>query len=155
MVGILAGMCAGFARGDAGADGGDGSEAPLAAAVSRTDVEAVQGRWTNGAGCVVWRTGGTWGTAGFHVYRVDSSAGAETRLTETLVPVAFHDPAAAYAVVDPAAVAGGSGRYRLEETTLDGATNDLGTHAVVFAPAPAGAARPAPRAKSAHGRPLI
>ena len=148
MVGILAGMCAGFARADAGADGGDGSEATLAAAVSRTDVEAVQGRWTNGAGFVVWRTGGTWGTAGFHVYRVDSSAGAETRLTETLVPVAFHDPAAAYAVVDPAAVAGGSGRYRLEETTLDGATNDWGTHAVVFAPAPAGAA-PAPHAKSA------
>jgi len=149
MVGILAGTCAGFARADAGVDGGDGSGATLAAAVSRTDVEAVQGRWTNGAGCVVWRTGGTWGMAGFHVYRVDSSAGAETRLTETLVPVAFHDPAAAYAVVDPAAVAGGSGRYRLEETTLEGATNDLGTHAVVFAPAPAGAARPAPRAKSA------
>jgi len=148
-VGILAVMYACFAWAEADAVVGAGSEATLAAAASRTDVAEVRGLWTNGAGCVVWRTGGTWGTAGFHVYRVDSPAGAETRLTETLVPVAFHDPAAAYAVVDPAAVAGGSGRYRLEETTLAGATNDLGTHAVVFAPAPAGAARPAPRAKSA------
>ena len=114
----------------------------------RTDAVEMRGVWTNGVGRVVWRMGGTWGTAGFRLYRVDPETGSETRLTETLVPVAFHDPAAAYEVVDPAASEGGTGCYRLEETEMAGAIVDLGAQTVVFAPPPA--ARPAAaHAKSA------
>lgn len=101
-----------------------------------TDVSDVRGVWEENEGRVVWRMGVAWGSAGFQVYRIDPVSGAEACLNETPLPVAFHDPAAAYAVADPEAVAGGQGRYRIAETTLAGETNDLGTFAVAFAPPP-------------------
>ena len=107
-------------------------------AAGRTDVVDVWGIWQNAEGRVAWRTGVAWGTAGFRVVRIDAQTGTETVLNEIWVPVAFHDPSATYAVVDPSAVAGGVGRYRLEEATLSGGTNDLGTFEVTFtAPPPA------------------
>ncbi|MGD9613010.1 MAG: MBG domain-containing protein [Kiritimatiellia bacterium] len=108
----------------------------------------MRGVWAENEGRVAWRTGGSWGSAGFRVVRIDPLSGEETILNEVLLPVAFHDPAATYAVVDPEAVEGGAGRYRLEETTMAGGTNDLGTYEVAFAPPPK-AARTAPPAKTA------
>ena len=112
----------------------------------RTDVVEVRATWQDDEGRIAWRTGVAWGTAGFRVIRIDAQTGLETVLNEVLVPVAFHDPSATYSVADPAAVAGGTGRYRLEETTQAGETNDLGTFAVEFAPPPKTARTPAPKA---------
>ena len=100
------------------------------------DIAEVRGVWECNEGRVAWRMAGTWGTAGFRLYRVEPQTGLQTALNADLVPVAFHDPAATYAVADPEAVAGGQGRYRLEETTLVGETNDLGTFDVAFVPPP-------------------
>ena len=105
-----------------------------------TDVADVRGIWQDNEGRVAWRTGIAWGAAGYRVVRIDAQTGAETVLNEVLVPVAFQDPAATYAVVDPAAVADGFGRYRIEEATLAGETNDLGTFEVAFASPPPAAA---------------
>ena len=117
---------------------------------TRADVVAVRGEWTDNGGRVVWQAEAEWGTAGYRVYRVDSSSGEETALNEILVSAAFHVPGATYAVPDPEAVAGGAGTYRLEEVELAGAIFDLGAHAVVFgppvpAPAPRIAKASAPR----------
>ncbi len=110
--------------------------------ISYTDVSDVHGLWTEGVGRVAWQTGAAWGTAGFRVYRVDPATGAETLLNATLVPVAFSDPAATYAVIDPEAAEGGDGLYRLEETKMSGEAIDLGTYAVVFALPPPPARTP-------------
>lgn len=130
----------------AGAVLGGASDVSRTPAAGWTDIVDVRGVWDENAGRVVWRTGVAWGSAGFQVYRIDPISGAETCLNETPLPFAFHDPAAAYAVTDPAAVAGGLGRYRIEETTLAGATNDLGTFAVEFVPPTKTARTPAPKA---------
>ena len=139
MLGIGAWICAGAGLGVASAPAG-------APAAGWTDVAEVRGVWEENEGRVVWRTGTAWGSAGFHVVRIDPISGAETVLNETLLPFAFHDPAAAYAVTDPEAVAGGQGLYRIAETTLAGETNDLGTFAVEFAPPPKAVRAAAPKA---------
>ena len=101
----------------------------------------VSGVWTGNEGRLTWRLDSTWGTAGFYVYRVDPETGAETRLNDLLLPVAFHVPDATYELADPEAVAGGAGMYRLEEVELAGAVFDLGVYEVTFEP-------PAPAAKT-------
>ena len=124
----------------------------------RAGMTEVKGEWTENEGRVVWQLESTWGTAGFHVYRVNPESGEETSLNETLLPAAFYDAGAAYEVVDPEAVEGGEGTYRLEETEFSGAVFDLGTHAVVFARPPAPAkmprttkAAPAPKSLPSSG----
>lgn len=103
---------------------------------TRAAVAEVRGTWTENEGRVVWQTGPGWGTAGFRVYRIDPESGEETCLNETLLPAAFYESSATYAVADPEAVEGGAGTYRLEETELSGAVLDWGAHAVVFTPPP-------------------
>ncbi|MGD9613709.1 MAG: SdrD B-like domain-containing protein, partial [Kiritimatiellia bacterium] len=99
---------------------------------TRAEVAEVWGEGRAGAGFVVWRTSSEWNTAGFFVYRVDLETGAETRLNETLVASAFQADGSVYELADPAAAAGGTGNYRLEEVELSGAALDLGTHAIAF-----------------------
>ena len=120
------------------------SEVVPEAAAGRTDIVDVRGIGQDNEARVAWRTGVAWGTAGFRVFRIEPQTGVQTALNEVLVPVAFHDPAAIYAVVDPEAIVGESGRYRIEETTLAGETNDLGTFEVSFAPPPPAAAKVRP-----------
>ena len=152
MVWATAWMCACPMRAAAGTDTGAWADVVAEEAVGRTDVMDVRGVWTENAGRVAWRTGGTWDTAGFRVVRIEPASGTEIVLNDVLLPVAFHDPAATYAVIDPDAVAGKDGLYRLEETTMAGATNNLGTFAVVFAPPPK-TARVAPPVKATLPQP--
>ncbi len=107
---------------------------------TRAAVAEVWGEWTAGAGHVAWRTESEFGTAGFFVYRHDPETGAETRLGERLVPSAFNEAGSVYGLVDPEAVEGAEGTYRLEEIELSGDVRDLGIHGVRFA-APAAAAK--------------
>ncbi len=117
----------------------------------RADVAEVWGVWRDGVGSVAWKTASAWGTAGFRVFRLDPESGAEICLCESVVPVAFHAPAATYELADPAAVAGGSGSYRLEEVEVAGGVRDLGVHAVVFAPPPEESVRPVKPAARTSG----
>ncbi len=116
--------------GDAASDG------PPKAVRLRAEMAEVWGEWTGTEGRVAWRLGASWGTAGFHVYRMDPASGVERPLNETLVPARMFEPDATYAVVDPAATDGGGATYRMEEVELSGEVRDLGTFAVVFGPPP-------------------
>ena len=102
----------------------------------RADVVEVRGVWREDGGRVAWRTEAAWGTAGYHVYRIDPDSGGESRLNECLVPASFYRSEAAYEVPDSAACEGDAGTYRLEEVELSGVVFDLGVHSVVFAAAP-------------------
>jgi uncharacterized repeat protein (TIGR01451 family) len=105
-------------------------------AATRAELAEVWGEWADGEGRVGWRTSSEWGTAGFFVYRVDLETGEEVRLSDRLLPAAFHEAGAVYELVDPMAREGDNGLVRLEEVELSGATLDLGTHPVTFAEAP-------------------
>ena len=96
------------------------------------DVVRMRGEWREDGGRVIWNTAANWGTAGFRVYRRDPESGAEICLNKTLLPVAIQNPAQAYEVVDPAAAAGETGTYRLEETEISGGVRDLGVYTVEF-----------------------
>lgn len=112
------------------------SNGPPKAASLRAEMAEVWGEWTGTEGRVAWRLGASWGTAGFHVYRMDPASGVERPLNETLVPARMFEPDATFAVVDPAATDGGGATYRMEEVELSGEVRDLGTFAVVFGPPP-------------------
>jgi hypothetical protein len=99
---------------------------------TRAEVAEVWGEGRDGAGVVTWQTSSEWNTAGFFVYRVDPETGAERLLNGALVPSAFHAAGATYEWMDPEAIAGGAGTYRLEEVELTGGTLDLGTHEIDF-----------------------
>ncbi len=110
---------------------------------TRAEVAEVWGEWRGEAGAVVWKTGSEWNTAGFFVYRVDPKTGAETQLNPTLIPSAFFAEGSTYETLDPQAVEGGAGTYRLEEMELTGARLDLGTHTLLFGmPRPVAMAAP-------------
>jgi uncharacterized repeat protein (TIGR01451 family) len=105
---------------------------------TRVEMAEVWGEWTGGEGRVVWRTASEYGTAGFFAYRVDPESGAETRLSEILLPSAFLESGSLYGMVDPQAREGEAGVYRLEEMELSGEVRDLGRHEIRFdAPPPA------------------
>ncbi len=119
---------------------------------TRAELIEVCGEWAGGAGRVAWRTASEFGTAGFFVYRVDPETGIETRLNDKLLPSAFREDGAAYALADPEARAGARGVYRLEEQELSGVRRDLGTHAIVFSAPPPAPAAPRAAAKAAAPR---
>ena len=108
---------------------------------TRAEVVDMWGEWSGGQGRVAWRTGSEFGTAGFFVYRIDPETGAETRLSDNLLPSAFKEDGAIYRLADPAARAGETGTYRLEEVELTGAAIGLPEQTVRFVAPP-----PAPKA---------
>jgi uncharacterized repeat protein (TIGR01451 family) len=103
---------------------------------TRAEVAEVWGEGRDGEGVVVWSTSSEWGTAGFFVYRVEPDTGLEIRLNEVLLPSAFHEAGAVYELADPAAIAGGTETYRIEEVELSGSVLDHGLHEVTFGPPP-------------------
>jgi len=114
---------------------------------TRAEVADMWGEWSGGQGIVAWRTASEFGTAGFFVFRVDPETGAETRLSDILLPSAFQEDGSTYRLVDPEAREGATGSYRLDEVELTGAVLGLPAQSIRFvAPPPAAkAARPAPR----------
>ena len=118
---------------------------------TRAEVAEMWGEWTDGQGSVAWRTASEFGTAGFFVYRVDPETGAETRLSDILLPSAFQEDGSTYRLMDPEAREGETGTYRLDEVELTGAVLGLPAQSIRFvAPPPAAkAARPAPKSAPA------
>ena len=105
---------------------------------TRAEVAEMWGEWTDGQGFVAWRTASEFGTAGFFVFRVDPETGAETRLSDVLLPSAFQEDGSTYRLLDPEARAGETGTYRLDEVELTGAVLGLPAQALRFvAPPPA------------------
>jgi hypothetical protein len=95
-------------------------ESPLAVDLSYlTATESVEGV------TVAWETVSEANNAGFNLYRAEAADGPWTQLNATLI--AAQTPGAAqgnaYAFLDPAAVAGGTYYYVLEDVALDGAMN--------------------------------
>ena len=102
---------------------------------TRAELARVWGEWTGTDGVVGWQVGSEWGTAGYHVYRVDPQTGVQGRLNERLVAAAQTGGAAVYELRDPQAAFGAGGSYRLEEVEWSGKVRDLGIHEVSFAAA--------------------
>jgi len=100
---------------------------------TRAAVVDVTGEWRDHAARVVWETGSEWGTAGFHVYRVNPDTGEETLINSELVPSAFETRGSVYELIDPVGKPGESATYRLEEVEVFGDKVDLGTHTITFA----------------------
>ena len=97
----------------------------------RVAIVDIRGEWRDDAAHVSWTTEVETGSEGFRVYRVQDGQTVPLH-TGWLSADLFTGSGQTYTVIDPAAVKGEAGRYRIEELRLSGVIRALGEWELVF-----------------------